>query len=121
VPAWAVAVVTGYGPLDFRTPRNWQQSYRAAVRYVPTAFSPAQNAIERAIERYHLTAAPNAPLLYWVEEPPGVIADERTFLAWVVFGGVLTWLFFLIGEALLVPGSVADDVQRGPTRTPHPT
>jgi hypothetical protein len=121
VTAWAVAVVTGYGPLDFRTPRNWQQSYRAAVRYVPTALSPAQNAIERALERYHLTAAPNAPLLYWVEEPPVVIADERTFLAWVVFGGVVTWLFFLIGEALLVPGAVADDVQGGPAKTPRPT
>ena len=121
VPAWAVAVVTGYGPLDFRTPRNWQQSYRAAVRYVPTAFSPAQNAVERALERYHLRAAPGAPLLYWVEEPPAVIADERTFLAWVVFGGVVTWLFFLIGEALLVPGAVADDVQGGPTKTRCPT
>jgi hypothetical protein len=121
VPAWAVAVVTGYGPLDYRTPRNWQQNYRAAVRYVPTAFSPAQDAVERALERYHLRAAPDAPLLYWVEEPPAVIADERTFLAWVVFGGVVTWLFFLIGEALLVPGAVADDVQGGPTKTPRPT
>jgi hypothetical protein len=105
VPAWAVAVVTGYGPLDFRTPRNWQQSNRAAVRYVPTALSPAQDAVARALERYHLTAAPNAPLLYWVEEPAAVIADERTFVAWVVFGGVVTWLFFLIGEALLVPAT----------------
>jgi hypothetical protein len=105
VPAWAVAVVSGYGPLDFRTPRNCQQSNRAAVRYVPTALSPAQDAVARALERYHLTAAPNAPLLYWVEEPAAVIADERTFVAWVVFGGVVTWLFFLIGEALLVPAT----------------
>jgi hypothetical protein len=106
VPAWAVAVVSGYGPLDdFRTPRNWQQGYRAAVRYVPTALSPAQDAVARALERYHLTAAANAPLLYWVEEPAAVVADERTFLAWVMFGGVLTWLFFLIGEALLVPAT----------------
>src|SRR6185437_11181389 len=29
VQAWAVAKVSGYGPLDFRTPRSWQQSYRA--------------------------------------------------------------------------------------------
>ena len=106
VPAWAVAVVSGYGPLDdFRTPRNWQQGYRAAVRYVPTALSPAQDAVARALERYHLTAAANAPLLYWVEQPAAVVADERTFLAWVMFGGVLTWLFFLIGEALLVPAT----------------
>src|SRR5262249_10746275 len=87
VRAWAVAVASGYGPLDSRTPRNWQQSYRAAVRYVATAFSPAQDAVERAIARYGLTAARDAPLLYWVEEPPVVIADERTFLAWIMFGG----------------------------------
>jgi hypothetical protein len=30
-------------------------------------------------------------------------------------------LFFLIGEALLVPGAVADDVQGGPSKTPRPT
>jgi hypothetical protein len=121
VPAWAVAVVTGYGPLDFRTPRNWQQSYRAAVRYVPTAFSPAQDAVARAIERYNLTAAPDAPLLYWVEEPAAVIADERTFLAWVVFGGVVTWLFFLIGEALLVPVAASGDDEHGAAKMPRPT
>jgi hypothetical protein len=121
VPAWAVAAVTVYGPLDFRTPGNWQQSYRAAVRYVPTALSPAQDAVARAIERYHLTAAPDAPMLYWVEEPHAVIADERTFLAWVVFGGVVTWLFFLIGEALLVPASVSGAGERGPAKTPRPT
>src|SRR5262249_42749052 len=68
VRAWAVAVVSGYGPLDFRTPRNWQQNYSAAVRYVATAFSPAQGAVARAIARYGLTAARDAPLLYWVEE-----------------------------------------------------
>jgi len=118
VPAWAVAVVSGYGPLDFRTPRNWQQSNRAAVRYVPTALSPPQDAVARALERYHLTAAANAPLLYWVEQPAAVIADERTFLAWVMFGGVVTWLFFLIGEALLVPTLVAGDGERGPAETP---
>ena len=119
VLAWAVAVVTGFGPLDFRTPRNWQQSYRAAVRYVPTAFSPPQDAVERALARYHLTAAPDAPLLYWVEEPAAVIADERTFLAWVVFGGVVTWLFFLIGEAMLVPASVSGDVKGRLPKTPR--
>ena len=106
VPAWAVASVSGYGPLDFRTPRSWQQNYRAAVRYVATAFSPAHTAVDRALARYDLTAAPNAPLLYWVEEPRTVISDERTFLAWVMFAGAATWLCFLIGEALLVPASV---------------
>ncbi|MBO0712151.1 MAG: hypothetical protein J2P47_12830, partial [Acetobacteraceae bacterium] len=46
VPAWAVAVVTaGYGPADFRSPRNWQQSYRAGIRYVDTAFAPANDAV----------------------------------------------------------------------------
>jgi hypothetical protein len=121
VPAWAVAAVSGYGPLDFRTPRSWQQNYRAAVRYVPTAFSPAHTAVERAIARYGLTASPQAPLLYWVEEPHTVIADERTFLAWVMFGGVATWLFFLIGEALLVPASSPPDAQRRPPRAPRPS
>jgi hypothetical protein len=117
VPAWAVARVSGYGPLDFRTPRSWQQqSYRAGVRYVSTAFSPADKAVARALARYDLTAAPNAPLLYWVEEPQSVIADERTFLAWVMFGGVATWLFFLIGEALLVPLSAPSDGEPGPPR-----
>jgi hypothetical protein len=48
-----------------------------------------------------------------------VIADERTFLAWVLFGGVATWLFFLIGEALLVPISAAGN--RGPPKTPQPS
>lgn len=101
VPAWAVAGVSGYGPLDFRTPRNWQQNYRAAVRYVSTAFSPAHTAVDRALARYELTAARDAPLLYWVEEPRAIISDERTFLAWVMFAGAATWLCFLIGEALL--------------------
>ncbi len=114
VPAWAVAVVSGYGPLDFRTPRSWQQDYRAAVRYVSTAFSPARNAVERALARYDLTAAPNAPLLYWVEEPQTVLANERTDLAWVMFGGVATWLLFLIGEALLVPAAGPPDAERMP-------
>jgi hypothetical protein len=121
VPAWAVAVVSGYGPLDFRTPRSWQQNYRAAVRYVPTAFSPAHTAVERAIARYGLTASPQAPLLYWVEEPHTVIADERTFLAWEMFGGAATWLFFLIGEALLVPASAPPDAERRPPRAPQPS
>jgi hypothetical protein len=120
VPAWAVAVVSGYGPLDFRTPRNWQQNYRAAVRYVATGFSPAQTAIARADERYGLTSAPGAPLLYWVEEPRAVIADERTFIAWVMFAGVTTWLFFLIGEALLVPASMPSNTERGPPKPPRP-
>jgi hypothetical protein len=102
VHAWAVAGVSGYGPLDFRTPRSWQQNYRAAVRYVSTAFSPAHTAVERALARNDLTAAPDAPLLYWVEEPRRVISDERTFLAWVMFAGAATWLCFLVGEALLV-------------------
>jgi len=119
VRAWAVAVVSGYGPLDFRTPRNWQQNYAAAVRYVATAFSPAQSAVARAISRYGLTSTRDAPLLYWVEEPPSVIADERTFLAWVMFGGVATWLCFLIGEALLVPISIAGS--HGPPQAPRPT
>ena len=101
VHAWAVAGVSGYGPLDFRTPRSWQQNYRAAVRYVSTAFSPAHTAVDRALARYELTAAPDAPLLYWVEEPRTIISDERTFLAWVMFAGAATWLCFLIGEALL--------------------
>ena len=114
VRAWAVAGVSGYGPLDFRTPRSWQQNYRAAVRYVSTAFSPAHTAIERALARYDLTAAPDAPLLYWVEEPRTVISDERTFLAWVVFAGTATWLVFLIGEALLVPVPVPAPPEAGP-------
>jgi hypothetical protein len=101
VPAWAVANVTGYGPRDFRTPRNWRQPYRAAVRYVVTEFSPAQSAIARAAERHRLKPAPDAPLLFWVEEPYSVIADERTFLAWIVFGGVMLWLLFSIGATLL--------------------
>jgi hypothetical protein len=110
VPAWAVAVVTGgYGPADFRSPRNWQQSYRAGLRYVDSAFSPAHDAIARAIARYGLTAERDAPLLYWVEEPHAVVAGERTFLAWVMFGGVATWLLFLIGEALLVPLAMPQD------------
>jgi hypothetical protein len=120
VPAWAVAVVSGYGPRDFRTPRSWQQDYRAAVRFVPTAFSPAHSAIERALARYDLTASPDAPLLYWVEEPQTVITNERTDLAWIMFGGVATWLCFLIGEALLVPASTPPDAERGPPpRTPR--
>jgi hypothetical protein len=114
IQAWAVAKISGYGPLDFRTPRNWEQSYRAGVRYVATAFSPAQAAVERALARFDLTAAPHAPLLYWVEEPHAVVADERTFLAWVMFGGVATWLFFLIGEAMLAPAADPPDAQRGP-------
>ena len=112
VRAWAVARISGYGPMDFRTPRGWEQSYRAGVRYVPTAFSPARAAVARALARFDLTAAPGAPLLYWVEEPHAVVVDERNFLAWVMFGGVTTWLFFLIGEALLVP--VPPDARRGP-------
>jgi hypothetical protein len=118
VPAWAVAVVSGYGPLDFRTPRNWQQNYRAAVRYVATAFSPAHTAVEHALARHGLASAPSAPLLYWVEDPRAVIADERAFLAWVMFAGVTTWLFFLVGEALLVPGAIPPDAQRGPPEPP---
>jgi hypothetical protein len=117
VHAWAVAGVSGYGPLDFRTPRSWQQNYRAAVRYVSTAFSPAHTAIEHALARYDLTAAPDAPLLYWVEEPRTVISDERTFLAWVMFAGAATWLCFLVGEALLV--SVPAPPEAGP-RAPRP-
>ena len=109
VRAWAVAVVSGYGPRDFRPERSWQQDYRAAVRYLPTAFSPAHSAVQRTLEHYDLTAAPDAPLLYWVEEPQTVITNERTDLAWIMFGGVATWLLFLIGEALLVP--VAPDAQ----------
>ncbi len=116
VPAWAVARISGYGPLDFRTPRSWQQSYRAGVRYVSTAFSPADKAVARALARFDLNAAPHAPLLYWVEDPQSIIADERTFLAWVMFGGVATWLFFLIGEALLVPASAPRDREPGPPR-----
>lgn len=119
VHAWAVAGVSGYGPLDFRTPRSWQQNYRAAVRHVATAFSPAHAAVDRALGRYDLTAAPNAPLLYWVEEPRTVISDERTFLAWVMFAGAATWLCFLIGEALLVPASVPPDTERRPPRAPR--
>jgi hypothetical protein len=117
VPAWAVAVVSGYGPRDFRTPRNWQQDYRAAVRYVPTAFSPAHSAIERALAHYDLTASLDAPLLYWVEEPQTVIINERTDVAWIMFGGVATWLFFLIGEALLVPAAPPDATR--PPRAPR--
>jgi hypothetical protein len=120
VPAWAVAVTSGYGPLDFRTPRNWQQNYQAAVRYVATAFSPAQTAIASATARYGLVSAAQAPLLYWVEEPHAVIADERTFFAWVMFGGVATWLCFLVGEALLVPESASDDAEHGPPRLRRP-
>ena len=101
VAVWAIANVSGFGPRDFRTPRNWQQPYRGAVRYVVTSFSPAQRAIARAIERYHLKAEAGAPLLYWVEEPHAVIADERAFLAWIVFGGVMIWLLFSVGAALL--------------------
>jgi hypothetical protein len=117
VHAWAVAGVSGYGPLDFRTPRNWQQNYRAAVRYVSTAFSPAHTAVERALARYDLTVAPDAPLLYWVEEPRTVISDQRTFLAWVMFAGAATWLCFLIGEALLASAPVPPEA--GP-RAPRP-
>jgi hypothetical protein len=117
VHAWAVAGVSGYGPLDFRTPRSWQQNYRAAVRYVSTAFSPAHTAVDRALARYDLTAAPDAPLLYWVEEPRTIISDERTFLAWVMFAGAATWLCFLIGEALL--GSAPVPPEAGP-RAPRP-
>jgi hypothetical protein len=117
VQAWAVAGVSGYGPLDFRTPRSWQQNYRAAVRYVSTAFSPAHTAVERALARYELTATPNAPLLYWVEEPRRVISDERTFLAWVMFAGAATWLCFLVGEALLAAAPVPPEA--GP-RAPRP-
>jgi hypothetical protein len=121
VRAWAIAVVTGgYGPLDYRSPRNWQQpGYRAGIRYVATAFSPAYDAIARAVERYNLTTAHDAPLFFWVEEPASVAADERTFVAWVMFGGVATWLLFLIGEALLAPCAVPPDVERGPS-TPRP-
>jgi hypothetical protein len=120
VRAWAISVVTGgYGPLDYRSPRNWQQSYRAGVRYVATAFSPAHDAIARAVARNNLTTAHNAPLFFWVEEPASVVADERTFVAWVMFGGVATWLLFLIGEALVVPGSVPSDVERPPSRPPE--
>jgi hypothetical protein len=115
VPAWAVAVVSGFGPRDFRTPRSWQQDYRAAVRYVPTAFSPAHSAVERALARYDLTASPDAPLLYWVEEPQTVITNERTDLAWIMFGGIATWLLFLVGEALLVPAA-PPGAQRRPPR-----
>jgi hypothetical protein len=118
VTAWAVAFVSGYGPLDFRTPRSWQQSYRAAIRYIATPFSPAHKAIEHALARYDLTVAPGAPMLFWVEEPRVVTADERTFLAWVMFGGVATWLFFLVGETLLVP--VPPDTERGPAQPALP-
>lgn len=115
VRAWAVAMVSGgYGPLDFRSPRGWQQSYRAGVRYVATAFWPAQDAVARAVERYGLTTVPDAPLIYWVEEPHAVVAGERTFLAWVMFGGVATWLLFLLGETLLVPASAPPDAERDP-------
>ncbi len=117
VHAWAVAGVSGYGPLDFRTPRSWQQNYRAAVRYVSTAFSPAHTAVERALARYDLTVAPNAPLLYWVEEPRTVISDERTFLAWVMFAGAATWLCFLVGEALLAAAPVPPEPG---SRAPRP-
>jgi len=117
VPAWAVAVVSGFGPRDFRTPRSWQQDYRAAVRYVPTAFSPAYSAIERALARYDLMASPDAPLLYWVEEPQTVITNERTDLAWIMFAGASTWLCFLIGEALLVPAAPPDAPRRPPRAT----
>jgi hypothetical protein len=116
VQAWAVAGVSGYGPLDFRTPRNWQQNYRAAVRYVSTAFSPAHTAVDNALARYDLNSAPDAPLLYWVEEPRLIISDERTFLAWVMFAGAATWLCFLIGESLLAPAA-PPDAERGPPRT----
>jgi hypothetical protein len=105
IPAWAVARVSGYGPLDYRTPRSWQQSYRAGVRYAATALSPAHAAIEQTLDRFDLRAAPHAALIYWVDEPRAVISDERTYLAWVIFGGVATWLLFIIGEALLVPAA----------------
>jgi hypothetical protein len=112
VHAWAIGIVThGYGPADFRSPRNWQQSYRAGIRYVDTAFAPAHDAVARAIARYGLTTTPNAPLLYWVDEPHAVIAGERTFIAWVMFGGVATWLLFLVGEALLVPATAPPDAR----------
>lgn len=115
VRAWAIATVTwGYGPADFRSPRSWQQDDRAGVRYVSTAFSPAHDAVASAVARYGLTAAPNAPLLYWVDEPRAVIAGERAFLAWTMFGGVATWLLFLVGEALLVPASAPPDMERPP-------
>ena len=103
VPAWAVANVSGYGPRDFRTPRNWRLPFRGGVRYVFTLFSPAHSAVERAVERYQLKTANGAPLLYWVEEPHSIIADERTFLAWTVFGGVMMWLLFAVGAAMLAP------------------
>jgi hypothetical protein len=119
VRAWAVAGVSGYGPLDFRTPRSWQQPYRAAVRYVSTAFSPAHTAVDNALARYELKSAPDAPLLYWVEEPRLIIADERTFLAWVMFAGVATWLAFLVGEALLVSAPPPPDAERRPPGTPR--
>jgi hypothetical protein len=119
VPAWAVAVTSGYGPLDFRGLRNWQQDYRAGVRYVSTAFSPAHTAIERALARYDLTVEPNAPLIYWVEEPQRIIADERTFLAWIMFAGAATWFFFLIGEALVVSAGAPSDAERGPPGAPQ--
>jgi len=106
VAAWAVARASGYGPRDFRTPRNWQQPYRAAVRYVLSDFSPAQSAVARATERYDLKTTPGAPLLIWVEDPRSVIADERTFLAWVVFGSLMIWLLFSLGAAWLVPQQV---------------
>jgi len=117
VQAWAVAGVSGYGPLDFRTPRSWQQNYRAAVRYVSTAFSPAHTAVGRALARYELKAAAGAPLLYWVEEPRRVISDERTFLAWVMFAGAATWVCFLLGEAMLAAAPAPPEP--GP-RTPRP-
>jgi hypothetical protein len=119
VPAWAVAAVRGYGPLDFRTLRGWQQDYRAGVRYVSTTISPPHTAVERALARYDLTAAPDAPLIYWVEEPERVIADERTFVAWVMFAGAATWLCFLIGEALLVSAAAPPDAERGPPGAPR--
>ncbi|MBO0712150.1 MAG: hypothetical protein J2P47_12825, partial [Acetobacteraceae bacterium] len=63
---------------------------------------------------------PDAPLLYWVEEPHAVIAGERTFIAWVMFGGVATWLLFLIGETLLVPASAPPDGEHRPPDTLPP-
>jgi hypothetical protein len=107
VPAWAIAEISGFGPHDFRTPRNWQQAHRAGVRYVLTQFAPARRAVAEAIERYHLVASPHAPLLYWVEEPRAIIAGERAFLAWVMFGGIAAWVLFLLGEMLLVAASAA--------------